>query len=298
MPSPLYPKEIAWYHHFGDMFFSLVRVLVKSRWRRPQPVSRLHDDCLILGTGPSLPAQLEHNADRLASCDMLAVNHFAQSDLFARLQPRMYLVCDPAFMVPERHPQAEATVRRTYDALQHTVSWPMSLFVPYAMQGAPLLDTLLNANPNVQAVWFNPTRVDGWQRLAHRFYDRQLGMPRPQNVLLASLMMAIHAGYRCIWLAGADNDWLAHLWVDADNRLRQDDFHFYKEGKEVQARYCTDGLVEWLTFLYYVFDGYRKIAVYARRCGTDIRNLCLTSYIDAFPKQTDITPCDSPCANS
>ena len=65
-------------------------------------------------------------------------------------------------------------------------------------------------------------------------------MPRPRNVLIPSIMLAINSGYRRVYVAGADHSWLKTLSVDDENRVVSIQPHFYKEKESEEERIRVD----------------------------------------------------------
>ena len=282
----LYPKQIAWYYQAGDIFFSLLRILLKSSWKKRERMQRKHPRCLILANAPSLNRQLENDPDFANDCDVWVVNHFVQSDLFRRIRPHAYLMCDPAFYGQAANETANENARKTLHALQEQTDWDMYLLFPRIGKNSARLQASAAANEHLRLLFFNSTRIDDFGRLSYRLYERGLGMPRPQNVLIAALTLALSEGYETICLAGADNDWMAHTWVDNDNRLRRDDLHFYQDDKSAHAMFLNITMPDFCASMYYTFNGYHTIENYRKTLHphTSIINLSENSYIDAFPK--------------
>ena len=113
-------------------------------------------------------------------------------------------------------------------------------------------------------------------------------MPRPRNVLIASIMVALREGYRRIDLVGADHTWSRDIWVDDRNRVISVQKHFYednaKEFERVAQEYAGYHLHDILNSLTIAFRSYHQIAAYAASIGADIRNCTPGSFIDAFPR--------------
>ena len=119
-------------------------------------------------------------------------------------------------------------------------------------------------------------------------YRLGLGMPRPRNVLIPSIMLAINSGYRRVYVAGADHSWTQTLWVDEDNRVVSIQPHFYQDNEEEKKRVATEyhnyPLHQILQSLYIAFRSYFDIADYAKSRNVEIINITPESFIDAFPR--------------
>ena len=84
---------------FGDLGASVKgagKMLVLSRRASLKAVG--HDRPLVvLGNGPSLNKTLEEQRERLAGCDLMAVNFAANAPVFSELHPKYYILADPFF---------------------------------------------------------------------------------------------------------------------------------------------------------------------------------------------------------
>lgn len=115
-----------------------------------------------------------------------------------------------------------------------------------------------------------------------------MAMPRPRNVLIPSLMLAIAMGYAEIVVVGADHTWMQTLSVTDDNEVVSVQPHFYNDGKEEQARvrheYRNYRLHQIVESFAVAFKSYHDIANFATSRGVSIINATPGSFIDAFPR--------------
>ena len=113
-------------------------------------------------------------------------------------------------------------------------------------------------------------------------------MPRPRNVLIASIMIALREGYRDIYIVGADHTWSRDLWVDEKNRVISVQKHFYKDNdkefERVAQEYAGYHLHDILNSLTIAFRSYHQISAYSAKIGAKITNCTPGSFIDAFPR--------------
>lgn len=285
-----YPKQTQWFYTIWDTLFTLVRIAVSSSFKRTMPYHKQHPSCLIAVNGPSLVDAMAKNADKLGDCDIVVVNHFATTDEYTRLKPNMYVMCDPVFWNLGCRPNTEANVRRTFDCLAKKTNWPCTIYMPRQASKSVFVREQISRNPQLHLAFYNKTKCDGHQWLLDICMSRQLAMPRAENVLVAALALAVYSRCNRIYIAGANNDWTAHTWVDEQNRVRRDDFHFYKEGDAAKAVYFPGNMEDVVMSAYHTFHSYNQIASYVSRSKDEIRiiNLCQTSFIDAFDKSERI----------
>ena len=261
---------------------SLAKVLLRSK-RPSSPGQPTDIPLIIMGNGPSLRSFIDGGNDLRDGFDLMAVNFAANAEEFRSLRPQLYILADPHFF--NGH-SSDPNVARLWQNLS-AVSWQMTLWLPlsHKMMVWPLLGGLPK---NVEVKWFNLTPVEGRGPISRELMRSGLGMPRPRNVLIPAIMTALRAGYRKIYLVGADHTWSRSLWVDDENRVVSVQPHFYKdndkEAKRVAAEYAGHHLHDILQSLTIAFRSYFEISDYARRIGAEIINATPGSFIDAFPR--------------
>ncbi len=267
----------------GSSAKSLIKMALGSRpvSISPSEEARQGMPLVVLGNGPSLNATIADSRDALDRYPLLCVNFFATADIFPELRPEYYVVADPHFF--EADPSGN--VSRLRDALAR-VDWPMTLFVPRASRSSAHI--LTGGNPSISVATFNMTAVEGFAALENMAFDARLGMPRPRNVLIPSLMIALWLGFRTIYVAGADHSWMETLAVNERNEVVSVQPHFYREAPDEEARvtqvYRGVRLHEVVHSFYVAFRSYFTIERYARRLGARIINVTPRSFIDAFPR--------------
>ena len=114
-------------------------------------------------------------------------------------------------------------------------------------------------------------------------------MPRPHNVIIPSLMIAINLKYKNIYLFGVDHSWLSEITVTDGNDVLINQKHFYDENISKPNTMNKGGvgkrkLYEVLEKFMLSFRGYFIIKDYANYRKTKILNATKNSYIDAFEK--------------
>lgn len=267
---------------FGASVKSVVKMMVGSRrCRRPVVVPDIGLPIVVLGNGPSLAETMEQCKLQLAAFPLLAVNFAAIAPEFRALAPEYYVIADPHFF----EEPASGNVERLKEALA-AVDWPMTLFVPAGR--VTVASRLASGNPHISLAAFNPVGVEGFTWLENAAFRSGLGMPRPRNVLIPALMIAISLGYKIIYVAGADHSWMKTLEVTEDNTVVSVQPHFYAEAADEKARvtsvYRNIHLHEVIHSFYVAFRSYFTIERYARTRGVRIINVTPGSYIDAFER--------------
>lgn len=268
----------------ADTTMSIAKIAILSSKRVTMPRADAGARTVILGNGPSLNETIAHSSDFLMQHHRLAVNFAANAPAFTSLQPTHYVLADPHFFQAINEPN----VARLWLALSQ-VDWAMNLFVPVNVSLPSDVAGIIAGNACLRLYRYNLTPVEGAEWFENWAYKSRLGMPRPRNVLIPSIMIAIACGYRTIYIAGADHSWTRTLSVDDDNNVVSIQPHFYKEDeKEVQrvnTEYMQYPLHQILYSFYVAFRSYHTIARYASHLGVDIFNITPGSFIDAFPRK-------------
>lgn len=263
---------------------TLGKCLVRSR-RASAPDAAPTRPIVVMGNGPSLRTVLDTQRDRLAGCDLMAVNFAANAPEFRELCPQRYVLADPHFFTGA---DSDPNVARLWEALT-SVDWPMTLYVPAARRRdfeRRYGEAIRRAGVRVKQ--YNLTPAEGTAGICRLLYRHGLAMPRPRNVLIVALMLALREGYREIYAVGADHTWTRSLWVDDRNRVVSVQPHFYKDSDSeldrVASEYAGYHLHDILGSLTVAFRSYFDIADFARSLGARIVNATPGSMIDAFER--------------
>jgi len=258
---------------------SLIKVILLSRRIGKSDTIISSKEIVILGNGPSLKSLIENQRAFLDQKVSLAVNYAVLSDYYTELQPEFYVVADPAFFFQEAH------CNRFFDALTSKTTWKLKLYLSMEAKKSNLWQEKLQGCHNIEVCFFNMTPIEGFRCFTHWAYTKGWGMPRPRNVLIPSIMIALNMPFETIYVAGADHSWLKEIWVNDDNIVMEDLNHFYdKKGSE---RYVSDKhLHDLLLSMHIAFKSYHMIREYADTLGKRVYNVTEGSYIDAFVRKT------------
>lgn len=269
---------------FADNLYATVKSVAKialhSRCRRNWPQKVRGGRIVVMGNGPSLNDTISHHLPLLTGNDTMAVNFAALSDRFFRLRPRYYVLADPHFFSDSPDTTLGELRRRLACAGRD-----MTLFVPGNMYRRAR-----RQYPSVRIATFNAVGAEGFAPFRRAVYRAGLGMPRPRNVLIPALMLAIALGYDEIVVVGADHSWMKTISVTDDNEVVSVQPHFYSDSGEESTRirheYRSYRLHQIIDSFAVAFRSYHHIANYAARRGVKIYNATAGSFIDAFERRT------------
>ncbi len=267
---------------------SFLKVVLMSRYNGKFP-SASRPDLLILGNGPSLKKFLHEKQTFLKDKDLLAVNHFVNTDQYQQLKPSLYLINVPEFWKEDIEADYKEKRIQVFKDFAQKTKWEIHLFLDFGAKKAEFWKEIIKDNPFIKVHFFNTTPVEGFKPFTFFCYKHQCGMPRPHNVLIPSLMMGINMGYKNIYVAGADHNWMNDLFVAEDNTVYLTQKHFYDEHAAQPGVMKKEGkgkrkMHEILIKFVHAFKGYWDINTYAKKQGVNIINITPGSMIDAFKR--------------
>jgi hypothetical protein len=273
-----------------DTLVTILRIILFSRKKVSLPTPpKSSTKCNILANGPSLTESINRFKDYILKRTNFAVNYFAFSSFYCEIKPSYYVLIAPEFWMAEppsrRHKENREALFRT---LSQQTNWEMNLFIPFEASKSKLIQKLLNNHKFIRIFCFNSSPVEGFRFFRHLAFKHKLGMPRPHNVLIPSIYLAVTMGFKEIYLFGADHSWHEEIKINDTNKVTVNHQHFYDKGELRLPMYKLDGqeyyMHDILRKLYLAFKGYFILKDYAEYLGAKIYNASVRSYIDAFEK--------------
>jgi hypothetical protein len=275
----------------ADSLISILKILLRSRIFVQKKIPRVLCDekIIILGNGPSLKQTLEQHLPFVMNKKKLCVNAFVESNDYQKIQPDFYVLVDPAFW--EKNVRADLRVirDRIIKSIFNLTNWNLILLIPFEARSNQTFVSEICKNDNIKIIYFNKTTISGLSWFSHFCFKKNLGIPRPQNVLIPSLMLSINMGFKSIFLAGADHSWHQNLIVNDQNELCLNDPHFYND-QEIKYKPIISKsgrplkLHEQFNAISIILKNYFIIEKYAQYRNSSIFNVSETSFIDAFQR--------------
>ncbi len=250
------------------------------------------NECVILGNGPSLRDSIKNDLKYfLENKKIFCVNAFAVSKEFVELKPDYYLFADPGWWVEKPRDTVKKIREDVFNALIDKTNWQMTIFIPFEAKDNLLLNDLILKNKNLKLKFYNKVSVMGFPFIRNFFYKHNLGIPRAQNVLIPTLILALNLGFKKIYLFGADHSWHENLVLTEQNVLCFKDVHFYNENEVLELIPIKNNITK-KTFtvheefysLYITLKIYFFIKEYAKTKNAVILNASSKTYIDAFDR--------------
>jgi len=293
------PKHITFLDNIIASLLTTFKVLLLSKFflKRIKNQSP-YQDCVILGNGPSLKNFLKEDLSFLENKAVFCVNNFVRTHAYQIVKPNYYVIVAPDFWAKEEKPGWKEERYKIFYELVEKTEWELTLFVPALARKHQSWKNILSKNAKINIAYFNNTPVEGLTCLSHWYLRQWLGMPRPHNVLVGTLTLALNMGFKNCFITGADHSWLQEIIVSDDNKVYLSQKHFYDD--YLKSKTYTDEarpmyvgstrkerrLHEILHKFYYSFRSYWELKEYAKAQKTNIYNLTPGSYIDAFDRLT------------
>lgn len=236
----------------------------------------------ILGNGESLNSAMD-SFEEEDDVEYMVVNKHVLSDHYSVLKPRYYVLADPYFFVKD---EGIAILRMIHEKSK----WPMFLLVPFSKRNRVAVRKIFDDNESIKVCFYNSIPFEGFNRIKFFLFNHNLSMPRPQNVVVASVYCAICAQFRRVELYGVEHSWLKYLSVNDECEVCLEDSHFYDSVKPKKQTWNSTHhgdtkLHEILRAFAFMFEAYWELQVFALRKGVDVVNFTIESYIDAFRKE-------------
>ena len=278
-------------NNLAPSILSIIKAFFFTKWVGALNFKTSSKTCVVIGNGPSFRKSLENHLDLLKNNELLCVNSFSATEYYEVLKPKFYVLQAPVLFYDENQlSDTYITIRN--DIFQNIIEktlWDLYLIVPFKAKKSNAFQAILNTNKNVKPLYFNDTALEGFSFIKTLFFNKRLGMPRPHNVLIPSLMNAIHIGFKEIFIIGADHSWLGEISVNDKNEALVHQKHFYDEENSKPEKmqdyiHRPRRLHEILNKFYLTFRGYWEIKEYAATKGVKIINASESSMIDAFER--------------
>jgi len=272
-----------------NSFLSLIRMVYY--FGKPSQIvykKGIEKEIYIFGNGPTLSEALK-NIDFFQNKDVLAVNHFAQTEVYCIIKPVFYVLIDPAFFGKEIDHIHTERINKTIGMLVEKTNWKMCLFVSGDGLKSKSFVEKITENPHISLKPINATKIDGFASFRHWCYKHNLGIPSRQTVILPSIFCAINLGYKNIYLLGCENSWIKNFRVNDMNQLCIYDEHFYDNNSEnlilvnEKDPYKFTIYSELLSSAK-VFYAHKLLEEYSKYRGAKIWNATQGSFIDAYER--------------
>lgn len=260
--------------------------------RHPMPkIERNGDKVIIVGNGPSLNKTMELYDDILRKVPCMMVNFAANTELYERIKPSIYLLVDPAWYNPTE--KLQTIVESCIDAIICKTVWPMTIVMPNRARESHAVQRF-KENANLRILFYE----DGWQLpngiSKYEAWDKNLICPPAQTVLNTAVWLSVYWGYKETYLVGADTSFIQDIYVgQKDNVLYTIDSHFYKNEDvynnsiepERNGRKFGMDMEQLLESVYVMFKSYRELREYAEWKGVKIYNASEYSMIDCLERK-------------
>lgn len=253
---------------------------------------RKGDKLIVIGNGPSLNKTMELYGDVVCRSECVMVNFSANTSLFEKIRPSIYMLVDPAWFNPQNH--AIESINACIESIVKKTAWSMTIVMPHRAKGSIVIEPFCT-NPNIKVLFYE----DGWKlpkgMSQFEAWDKNLVCPPGQTVLNTAVWLSVYWGYSETYLIGADTTWMENSRMDqTNNKLYEYDTHFYasqevygdmKTRQKNDLHYLNVTYSQSLMEMYNVIHGYEELEEYAKWKGVKVFNASEYSWIDAFERK-------------
>lgn len=273
-----------------NTLISIIKIFIQTKFSISFP-KITSNKATILANGPSLRTSLQKDIDFIKDSEIYCVNNFASAEVFTQIKPQNYVMLDPSYFKFTEITEDREDIKKTLNALCLDVSWKMSLYVPVYARKSYLVKQI-SFNNNIQVQYFNYTIVKGFSNFRNWIFSKLLGMPQCQNILAATLYVAITRQHPEVYLFGADHSWIEEIRLNEENELIGRQLHFYDNPTKLKLekieklinKPIKGFMAAQMLSLHKAFYSYEVLADYGVSQDVKIYNASAKSYIDSFEK--------------
>jgi len=279
----------SFFDNLGKTFATFARIFLLSKWNVKIKKQAQTKEAIILGNGPSLNTMIAENIDFLSDKELVCVNHFPITNFYIQLKPKYYMTSAPDLWLDSIDSHFVEASNKLFNAMCEKTAWELQFFIPFEAQKYKRWQNLLAGNKQIHINYYNNTPVESWNFLAHFLFRKNIGMPRPHNIMVPSIFNLMNMGYKKIYLFGAEHSWLKDISVNDSNEALINQKHFYDEQTSKAKTLDKRGvgarrLHEILHKFMLAFKGYFVLNEYAKTQNVKILNATPNSFIDAFER--------------
>ncbi|MGI9946637.1 hypothetical protein [Vibrio hyugaensis] len=279
-------KHISMRRHFS----STLRAFKKASGKQvdlPNDFFKGHDQCVVLGNGPSLKVDIKY-VDR--ESDIIAVNHFSESEYFSDLKPSKYILIDSYFWDNNTHDSLVKKRDKLFDDLNSLVTWDMQVILPSFADTQFIESKITNSKISVKtlkAISSNVTNI----KYGPIALSTGMVAPPAVNVLIFAIYIAILCEYSHIEIVGADMSFHNDVQVDqSTNQLYMEYKHFYGENERLPLMENPEkvkpfNMTDLMRLTHLTFYSHQLLNRWAELKGISIVNYSNFSMIDAYPRK-------------
>ncbi|NMB80289.1 MAG: hypothetical protein GYA14_00545 [Ignavibacteria bacterium] len=271
-----------------DSFLSIIKIILISRFFTHINKNKTNqNEVVILANGPCLKQDLNINRQFILKRTKFCVNFFALSGEYEIVKPEYYVLAAPEFWLPKTTDFFGEKKESLIKTLLSKTNWRMKILIPFKAKESDFVNRV-SQNKQIEFLFYNNTPVEGLTSLSNLLFKLNLGMPRPHNVLVPSIFLALNLGFKKIIIFGADHSWHEEIKIDESNTVMVNHEHFYDTGKVQMPMYKLEGekyfIHDVFRKLHFAFKGYFVLRDYADFLDARIFNASSKSYIDAFDR--------------
>lgn len=275
------------------LFFRLYRSLINFKNLKSQLIIKTNTNkkLIIIANGPSLKKDIERINLIHDSCDVFALNNFANYEYFKKIKPKFYFFFDQMFWSNRVNEKLIENREILFSNIKN-IDWDMQIIC--AEKGYSKLKNSFKENKHIRVIKIKDNSCNLRLNNLHLFaLKTNLCTPNfGRGVLVLALWYGIFINKKNIEIYGADFSQFKDFEIDQKtNQTIIDDRHFYKviDGqKKKELKYKDQKkepmIHERLFNISLMFKQIYLLSELAKAKGLKVINYTNNSYLDCFPR--------------
>ena len=275
------------------LFFSTLKNLINLKKLKGKSILKTNPNkkLLIIANGPSLKKDIERIKLIHNSCDIFALNNFANYEYFREIKPNFYFFFDQMFWSNSVNSKLIEN-RKTLFSKIRNIDWDMQIICAEA--GFFKIRSYFKDNNRIKVIKLKNNSCNLKLENLHKYaLTHNLCTPNfGRGVLIPALWYGIFINKKDIEIYGADFSQFKEFEVDQKtNETFTNHTHFYKviEGqKKRELKYKTQKkekkVHERLLNISLMFKQMYLLSEIAKIKGLKVVNFSSKSYLDCFPR--------------
>lgn len=276
-----------------NIFLCTFKTLIILKKRDYQSRLKLDQEkkLLILGNGPSLKKDIERINLIHESCDIFAVNNFANTEYFEKYKPNYYFFFDRMFWSNNINENLIENRKILFSKIMN-ISWDMQIITN--KDGFPKIKNYFKNNKHIKVIKVNHVPCNLKLHNLHLFaLKNYLCTPNfGRGILILALWYGILIKKNNIEIYGADFSQFKDFEIDQNNNeTKVIHNHFYKviDGQKInESKYKNQPrgkkIHERLFNMSLMFKQMFLLSQIAELKGISVVNYSNNSYLDCFPR--------------
>ena len=214
---------------------------------------------------------------------VLAVNSFCKSSEYGQVKPDIYAINDPIFF--STHNEKSLSREDHAKAIHEKTNWPMTIVVPSYAKHSKFIEEI-SSNKFISTTYINIAPFSHNSKLTRHLYLAGYGLPKPTNVLVWTLSIALWLKLEKITLIGASFDFYKEFKISEEGHILKErngksEPHYHTRRETGSYKPRMGEALEYISQAYYSLY---MIEDSANSIDVEIKNATKDTMLDCFTR--------------